>query len=818
MKLYFFTGLILWLCTLQVFAQPSGKLTGYVKDSKTQEPLIGVTVKIDSINKGAATNASGYYVIKNIEPGNYTVTASYIGYKAVSQYDVRISSGNVRELNFALEEKTREMDEVKVKARPFAKDPATPTSVQSLSAKELTSFPGGNNDVARVAQSLPGVAGSAGFRNDLIIRGGAPVENVYYLDGIRVPAINHFSTQGSTGGPVGMLNVSLVENVELNSSAFHARYDDAMSGVLKFDQQTGSKENLQGNVRVGFSEAGATLEGPLQQNGNTTFMISARRSYLQFLFDLINLPFLPAYWDYQYKITHKPDNKNTFVLTGLGSIDDFTFNPPRREEFEEGEEGRIAYIDRLATLENIPENEQWTSTAGFSWKRLIDEGYWKWVVSGNMLDNQAIKYDNNRKGVDSLKRLDFHARETEGRSRFEMTRFMGDWTLTGGAGLIYVHFFNNTFNRIPELRTAEGNLRRPGFNVSFSTDLRFARFGPYVQLDRKFLSNRLSFSAGLRSDMNTFTTTGMQGWQTLSPRMGLSYALNEKWNINASAGRFFRLPQYLTLGFRDTTGSYVNKDAAYIRSDHLVAGFEYFPRRGTRISLEGFYKKYKNYPVSEEDNISLANLGGGFGIVGNEAVNSKGLGRAYGAECMLRQKLTANFYGILAYTFYRSAYTNARQQKYVPSSWDYRHILTFTGGYRLPRQWEIGARIRFLGKNPYTPLDTALSRPAYAQNRQTVKDYDRINTERVPGYYFSFDIRVDKKWNFNNWSLNVYWEVQNFNNPAPPSYTFDRNNQGEFITTDGKPLNNLSGQNAKVIRIDQHTFNTIPTIGMLVEF
>ena len=241
----------------------------------------------------------------------------------------------------------------------------TPLSTQKLTAVELETYTGGNNDVVRVAQSLPGVSPSVGgFRNDLIIRGGAPNESVYYLDVVEIPNINHFSTQGAGGGPVGLLNVSFIDNVTLSSSAFGAQYDNPLSGVLQFEQRVGNTRDFSTNLRVSASETAVTLNGPLfkgdKEESKTSFIVSGRRSYLQYLFALIGLPIRPDYYDYQYKITHKINAYNTLNLIGVGSIDEFTVATD--DDLE---------ADGQATLEQVPFIEQNSNVIGLSWKKLF---------------------------------------------------------------------------------------------------------------------------------------------------------------------------------------------------------------------------------------------------------------------------------------------------------------------------------------------------------------------------------------------------------------------------------------------------------------
>jgi hypothetical protein len=256
----------------------------------------------------------------------------------------------------------------------------TPLSVQKLTAEEIKSNPGGNFDISKVVQALPGVTGSAstgaGFRNDIIVRGGAPNENVFYLDGIEIPVINHFTTQGSAGGPQGILNVSFIDEVKLSTSAFDAKYDNALSSVFEFKQKRGNSEKTQGNIRLGATEIASTLDGPLSKDGKTTYLLSARRSYLQFLFKALDLPIRPNFWDFQFKVTHIIDPKTTLTLLGVGAIDEFSFAAPKK-----------ATPEKIYALNAGPSINQWSFTVGASLKKLINKGYWNLSISENHLNN-----------------------------------------------------------------------------------------------------------------------------------------------------------------------------------------------------------------------------------------------------------------------------------------------------------------------------------------------------------------------------------------------------------------------------------------------
>ncbi len=800
-------------------AQNTGSLTGSVKDRLTQEALIGVSIRLDGSNLGATTDDNGNFKVANIPPKSYNVVASYVGYTIQTKFNVVITTGNANQLNFELEPDSKFLGEVVVSENRSVRIATmeTPLSVQNLSVEEIKSNPGGNFDISKVVQALPGVGGVAGtgggFRNDLIIRGGGPSENVFYLDGVEIPVINHFTTQGAAGGPVGMLNVSFIEDATLATSAFNARYDNALSSVLQFRQRDGNPDRFQGNVRVGASETSLTGEGPLgKKNGKTTFLVSARRSYLQLLFKAIGLPIRPDYWDFQYKITHKINAKTTFTALGIGAIDDFYFEAPKESTPE-----------NLYILSSVPSVNQWNYTQGFSLKQLINNGFWNLTFSRNMLDNKLDQFADNIDGkqADESKRiLRLQSQEIENKLRFDVNRYAGLWKFSAGAMAQYVKYNNNSYNRLRAAITDSlGNVVQPATEIRFNTAIDFVKFGLFGQANRTFLSTKLGVSAGIRADGNTFTVGGTNLLKTISPRLSMSYALAPKWKLNASVGRYFKAPLYTVLGFRDASGALVNQDQPYVQSDHYVGGLEFVPSKVLRLTLEGFYKHYSDYPVSAFNGVSLANQGGGFGVLGNEEVYPVGKGEAYGLELFAQQKLNKNLYFTGSYTLFWSKFSNSNGQL-IPSAWDNRHLLSLLGGYKFRRNWELGLKYRLQGGVPYTPLDLDASRLNYATIGTGVLDNNQLNTLRL-GNFSQLDLRLDKKWNFKHATLDVFMDVQNLLNTintAPPTYTFQRTPDGTgFVTTDGKPLY-ADGSNAIPILLNNTEGSLLPTVGVIVEF
>ncbi len=784
--IFIFLSLLFFQSNLQ--AQSVGSLMGYVKDSKTEEPLIGATVQLIGTSIGAVTDLNGFYKIENIQPQTYSIAVSFIGYKTQNVYNVVVRSGGNPDINFALDEVAEELEGVVITSNPFQKLQETPLSVQRLSQEEIATYPGGNNDIAKVVQSLPGVSGSVGgFRNDVIIRGGAPNENVYYLDGILMPNINIFSRQGSAGGPVGLLNVSFFEGVTLTTSSFGAQYDNVLSGVLQFDQRDGNNRNLKTNIRLSSSEAALTLEGPLfkrgQESSKTSFIVSARRSYLQLLFQALDLPFLPDYWDYQYKISHKIDDYNDLIITGVGSIDDFSVNVPDNID-----------ADQQATLDQIPVIQQWSTTAGMSWKRRFKDGsgFMTTALSTNILSNDFKQFEEA--ATETGLYLTNVSREQETKLRYNYTKFLKDWTLTAGSIIQNADYTNNTEDLVN------------GFQ--FNNSLNFWRYGVYAQASKNFLAERLGISGGIRIDGNSFTDNGDDLLRTFSPRFSVSYQLDTeaKWTANASLGRYYKIPPYTILGFTNNNGLYANRNAEYIQSDHIVAGIEHLVTPTARITVEGFYKKYDNYPVSLTDSVSLANLGGDFSVLGNEPILSVGLGRTYGMEFLFQKKLNKNFYAILAYTLYKSEYTAFDREDYISSTWDNGTLVTFTGGYKFGRNWEISARVRYLGKTPYAPVDQQATLANYPA---IVRDYSRQGTVTLDPFNQT-DLRIDKKWNLKGFTLNVFLELQNLlsqDSPSEPTFGLVRDDTGAIIQP--RTLTEIE---------DLDAGSLLPSIGIVIDF
>ena len=753
MKRLFVTCSLL-LISLNLQSQNLGTISGRVFNNETGLILEGATIQVENSDFFAITNSEGFFEIKDIPTSSYNVKASFIGFKSLTIFNVIVKSAGNQSLQYGLNPLSEQLDEVIVVESPFKTSIETPLSTQTFSAVEIETYPGGNNDITRVIQSLPGISPSVGgFRNDIIIRGGGPNETVYYIDGIEIPNINHFSTQGSSGGPVGLVNISFIKDVTLSTSSFGAEYDNALSGVLSFVQKEANKEKISGNFRIGSSEAGITLDGPINQD--TSFIFSVRRSYLQFIFKAFGFSFLPDYWDYQMKLNHKIDDFNYINFIGIGSVDELTVNEPDEFDFE-----------NQSTIEQIPITNQNSRTFGITWKRIYknSNGFFNLSLSNNKLENNFERFEDNVSKTNKV--YSNISTEEDIKLRFISNNSFENYKFSFGGNFQLSKYSNSTLFKF--------------YNINYDSNIDFIKYGLFIKSSKRFFSDKLSLSFGIRTDQDNFTSEN-KIFENISPRLALSLSLssNNKWNLNLTSGRYYKMPTYTSLGFRDLNNMLTNKNSKYTQSDHLVIGLEYINSESSRFTIELFDKRYSNYPVSFTDMVSLANKGGDFEVLGNEKILSVGKGKSYGIELLYQQKLKNNFYGILSYTFFYSKFSGI-DKIYLPSVWDNRNLFSFTGGYKLKKNWEISSKLRYTDKTPYAPINIELSNMSYPE---IVFDYSQLGNYFLDKF-LKLDLRIDKRWNFKSTSMNFYIDAENLlanEIPVPPEYGLLRDSNQNVI-------------------------------------
>lgn len=780
------------LCCLcwNVFAAEY-QIKGVVIDKSTRQPLEFVNVLVVGLGIGASTDANGNFLITQVPPGIYRLQASFLGYKTELTPEYRVNHVTPY-VQIELEEENASLNEVVVTASPFQKVPESPVSLRVIGLQEIEKAPGANRDISKVVQNYPGVAFSPiGYRNDLIVRGGGPSENRFYLDGVEIPNINHFSTQGASGGPVGLIDADLIRSVKFYSGAFPADKGNALSSVLDFSLRDGDMERNSLKATLGASEVSLSSNGHI--GNKTSYLVSVRQSYLQALFKILGLPFLPAYTDASFKIKTRFDSHNELTLLGLGGID--------RMKLNLGIEGE----DAEYMLSYLPEINQETYTVGGVYRHYSQRHVQSIVLSQSYLNNRNVKYRDNDESTEENLTLRLGSIEQETKLRMENTSSWSVWKVKAGFDLNYSRYKSN------EYRKVFANALR---EYDYHTDLSLWRWGMFASVDYAAPDKSFTASMGVRTDGNNYSDKMKELWRQLSPRLSVSYRLIEGLTLSGHVGLYYQLPSYTALGFKGEEGEYVNRHLDYISVSQESLGLSWTPNENMELSVEGFYKLYGHMPFSLSDQIPLSCKGNDYGTIGNEALSSEAKGRSYGVELMFKWLLTQKLNLSSSLTIFKSEFKDGEQGSYVPSAWDNRFILNMSGTYNFPKHWSLGAKVSCIGGSPYTPYDVEKSSLVEAWNVQgrAYYDYSRYNQERLP-VFGQLDVRVDKTFYLKKCMLGFYLDIQNI--------TASKLRQPDALMSTGQienPFAPLSEQRYVMKSIRQESGTLLPTLGITFEY
>ena len=780
------------LCCLcwNVFAAEY-QIKGVVIDKSTRQPLEFVNVLVVGLGIGASTDANGNFLITQVPPGIYRLQASFLGYKTELTPEYRVNHVTPY-VQIELEEENASLNEVVVTASPFQKVPESPVSLRVIGLQEIEKAPGANRDISKVVQNYPGVAFSPiGYRNDLIVRGGGPSENRFYLDGVEIPNVNHFSTQGASGGPVGLIDADLIRSVKFYSGAFPADKGNALSSVLDFSLRDGDMERNSLKATLGASEVSLSSNGHI--GNKTSYLVSVRQSYLQALFKILGLPFLPAYTDASFKIKTRFDSHNELTLLGLGGID--------RMKLNLGIEGE----DAEYMLSYLPEINQETYTVGGVYRHYSQRHVQSIVLSQSYLNNRNVKYRDNDESSEENLTLRLGSIEQETKLRMENTSSWSVWKVKAGFDLNYSRYKSN------EYRKFFANVLR---EYDYHTDLSLWRWGMFASVDYAAPDKSFTASMGVRTDGNNYSDKMKELWRQLSPRLSVSYRLIEGLTLSGHVGLYYQLPSYTALGFKGEEGEYVNRHLDYISVSQESLGLSWTPNENMELSVEGFYKLYGHMPFSLSDQIPLSCKGNDYGTIGNEALSSEAKGRSYGVELMFKWLLTQKLNLSSSLTIFKSEFKDGEQGSYVPSAWDNRFILNMSGTYNFPKHWSLGAKVSCIGGSPYTPYDVEKSSLVEAWNVQgrAYYDYSRYNQERLP-VFGQLDVRVDKTFYLKKCMLGFYLDIQNI--------TASKLRQPDALMSTGQienPSAPLSEQRYVMKSIRQESGTLLPTLGITFEY
>lgn len=786
---------LLLFCNITIsflLAQPVHQVKGTVIDKSSRQPLEFINVMIVGLNKGGVTNAEGKFSIGQVPPGIYRLQASAIGYKTVTTPEYILSTRDLH-IQIEMEENQTELEGVTVTASPFRRDIESPVSLRIIGLQEIEKSPGANRDISRIVQSYPGVAFSPiGYRNDLIVRGGSPSENRFYLDGVEIPNINHFSTQGASGGPVGILNADLIREVNFYTGAFPTDKGNALSSVLDFKLRDGDMERNSLKATLGASEVSLASNGHLGKK--TSYLVSVRQSYLQFLFDMLGLPFLPTFTDAQFKLKTRFDARNELTVLGLGGIDKMKLNTKADDEDNE-------YI-----LSYLPKIQQETFTLGAVYRHYAGAHVQSVVASHSYLNNRNTKYQQNDESDPDRLMLRLRSTEQNTQLRLENSSSFRNWKVTVGTSLDYSQYSNTTFQKVYTDRAQ---------TFDYHTYLGIMRWGLFGTVNYTSIDERFTASLGLRADANNYSAAMKDLSDQLSPRLSLSYQLTEHWSLSGNAGLYYQLPSYTALGFKNNNGLYANKYALrYMQVSQGSVGLNWRKGDTFEVSVEGFYKDYDKIPLSVADGIPLTCKGNDYGVIGNELLTSTAQGRSYGAELLLKWLVAKKLNLASSFTLFKSEYRTDKESEYIASAWDNRFIFNLRGTYNLPRHWSVGMKVSCIGGAPYTPYDADKSSLVTAWNAQgkPYYDYTRYNEKRLPAFT-QVDIRIDKTFYLKRCMLGFYIDLQNI--------AGSKLKQADVLMSTGvikNPDAPIAEQRYVMKSLKQESGTLLPTLGITFEY
>lgn len=779
------------LSVFDMIGQTDGyPVSGRVIDKITREGIPYAAVIIVGVEgSGILADSTGVFRLEKVPPGISRFSAIQLGYRTVVTPDYRITPYTPF-IEIEMEEDPTELAASTVRPSPFLKSVESPVSVRVISLGDIEKIPGSNKDISRIVRSYPGVSYSPiGYRNDLIVRGGGPSENVFFIDGVEIPNINHFATQGASGGPVSILNSDLIREINFYTGSFPSNRGGALSSVMDITLRDGNKDKQAFKAVIGASEAGVSASGHFGRN--TTYIASVRQSYLQLLFKLLGLPMLPNYIDAQFKIKTKLNDRNELTFLGLAGFDNMKLN---EEPDDKGDEYLLSYLPLL---------KQETFTLGTTYRHFGTGHMQSLTLSYNYLNNRSEKYLGNDSSLPENLTLRSSGLEGKAQARFENRSYIKTWTIKSGADISWRHYDSDVYRMLSS-----------GIPVDYQTRTGFLTWGMYGSADYKSPQGKINASFGLRADGSSFSKKTAQFWKQFSPRASVSYMPWKSWSFNASAGLYHQLPPMTALSFRDTEGVLVNKGLDFMRVVSVATGVDWRFKDRVFVGLEGFYKQFLDIPLSLATGVPLTCIGADYGSIGEEALVSSALGRSFGVELLVKWLIPDKLSLVGSATLYKSEYKKDRNSSYIPSAWDNRFIVNLSAVYELPKYWSIGAKVSAIGGAPYTPYDEDMSslKTVWDAAGRPVYDYERYNSMRLDPYY-QIDLRVDKDFYFRKWTLGLYVDLQNI--------TFSKIDQPDAYLSTGlvtNPAAPAPEQRYELELLELTSGTIIPGIGVTIEF
>ncbi len=710
------------ICLAQNPDGPAGTLSGIIVEQSTGNSIAGAHIVVLETENATASTHNGSFQLSGLNAGIYTIQISYIGFRQRTITDVVIRGNRTTRLIVEMRDEIIAGDEITVTAGYFHRSDTESVSRRSLNAEEIRRSPGGGQELARVISTTPGVATTGDTSQDLMVRGGSPRENGFYIDNIFLPGIQHFEElNGSSNGPIGLVNTDLVEHLDFYAGGFSASYGNRMSSMANIRYREASRERRQANIEMSMAGFGGSLETPLN-DGKGSWLVSIRRSYLDLIAEAINAGGAPRYGDVQAKGVY--DINRDHKLTFLQIYGDSRFTNEIENALENG-------------FLTVPDFRNRQNTTGLNWRRTGSERSYSnssisWSYTGQQLksiytvDGSLDLRYNNRHDFFNLRHVNYH--RTGNRFRFETG---GDLTYTRGR---FDYKFEPFIN--------EAGIQRPGFVRNLSKE-QFAGelFGTMIIRPEENITINTGFRAGYNHLNNQFT---------LAPRASVSWELTHRATVNVAAGIY---RQDLPLYIRSQQISFDKlKDPRVL---HLITGIEYLLGNATMFSIEVYDKQYRNLPLQPPGYSEGLPVYVFDSYIFFDELTDAGRAYARGIDLMLHRKIKDGLYGTLSASMFKSRYLDFNG-KWQNRDFDVKYLLSAIGGFRPNQKWEFSARWTYIGSRPYTPFDIVQSSAA----GRAILDGHRFNSERLPAFH-SLYARFDRRIFLDRVTITTFFEMWN---------------------------------------------------------
>ncbi len=777
--------ILVFLC-----GQIHAALVGTIYDSRTNEGIKHASIYVHDMDKTFYADKNGNFTI-DVEPGIYRIDFSATGYKTYTVFEVLVKSASNTELSIYLDTEKNSLDSVVVQAQQFYKTREVPISVLGVSSFEVMHMPGATMDISKYVKNLPGVAPKVAFGYNLTIRGSAPFENSYYLDGIKIPSITHFDVMGTSGGPNGSINPELISSLNFYRGHLPVEYSGGTSGAIEMKAKVGNTEQWTGNFTLGASDIGFLAEGPTSQN--SSLIIAARESFSQHLLKAIGLPVVPAYYDAQLKWHWRNESGWEVSILGIGTYDKYRLN------FDAEKTTELLY-----NLGALPEGNQLSASYGTHIKYYSENGLTEFVLSQSLLNNKAWKYRKNN--TEDIRLLDFNSTINDVDIRLDHTFYINKKDLLR----IGVNFNRLKFPfRYKKYlySTAQDRI----LYIDKDDVLKSMGYGAYISYSSWIIDKAWDYNLSFRLDGNNFSSASANVLSQFSPRLSTTYHINSAWNISAMVGRYSQMPPPILL-----SANLNNRDnISYLHNIQTSLGVRYLSSIGYQVNLELYHKYYTDYPLLMESLISYANATSDYVAVGNQAAISEGEGRTMGFSLMVKKELTDHLAWQINYTLALSEFSNTLESDLLkPSIWDNTHSFNIMANYVLKKGWNFSARWFYSTGSPYSPYNYSVS--SLKRNwdflYHGIHDYTQINELRLKDFH-ALAFRIDKQFNFKSWSLSCYLDIQNVYSAtlnAIPYLTAIRTENG-FKTDPQDP------SRYEMNELPSDTGRTLPTVGVIID-